>query len=92
MNSNKKPDTGEPPKGPPPPMAVDGDGRMTVEDMARIFGVPSHLLSQLKDGSFSTHATIENAEIGFIGRVRKRMRRLIKEYEKRSAELNRQIK
>jgi len=91
MLGNTKPKGDKPQAPPPPPMKPqnieDEDCKPTVEEVASAFGVPPHLLSQPKEGSFYTHTAIENAQIGFIKKERKRMQRLIKDYEKRLAEL-----
>jgi len=79
MKSNKKPDTGEPPKGPPPPpMAVDGDGRLTREDLESIFGVPAHILDEVA----RFNAPYEAAKRDILEAMRQHLRGVLNEYAK----------
>ncbi len=61
--------------------------KLTPEEVAREFGVPPSLLSNIKPGSFDCGYTIEKAEIAFIKRFRRRILRLLKEREKAESSL-----
>lgn len=93
MIGNKKPKGDKPKAPPPPPMKPQnieaGDYKLTVEEVARAFGVPPHLLEQSEEGSVRRNAAKEIG-LAFIKHWALALEKYCDELDSASAEIEKQ--